>query len=284
MATAPQPRNRPLVVVHADDLGLSTATSRGILRAHHEGVVTSTSLLANLPGAEEGATLARAAPALETGLHLNLTEGRPLTPARTLMGPDGEFRALRAQLLALLLWRVDEGEVARELAAQLTRARALGLSVTHLDGHQHVHVFGAARAAIFALARSEGLTVRRPRERGLARDVGRHLSILTRRMVLFSACGGPEWRDVPHADAMLDLTGPARGRSAPWLIDRLVRMRGVVEVLCHPGEADGPDEDPLRDRRPEELALLTAPGLAARFAGAGLQLTTFRDVFARSAS
>jgi predicted glycoside hydrolase/deacetylase ChbG (UPF0249 family) len=283
VATVPEARNRPLVVVHADDLGLSPAASRGILRAHHEGVVTSTSLLANLPGAEEGATLARQAPALEVGLHLNLTEGRPLTDARSLTSPDGAFRPLRAQLLALLFSRTDADEVAREVEAQLARARALGLSITHLDGHQHVHVFGDARAAAFALARREGLTIRRPRERGLLRDLGRHLSLLARRMLLFSACGGPEWREVPHADAMLDLTGPAHGRSAPWLIERLGGMRGVVEVLCHPGEADGPDDDPLRDRRPEELALLTAPGLAARFVEAGLQLTTFRDAFARSA-
>ena len=265
--------------MHADDLGLSTAANRGILCAHEAGVVTSTSLLANLPGAEQGAMLARRAPALEVGLHLNLTT----SPARTLVGPDGQFRPLRTQLLALLFWRVDPDEVHAELEAQLARARALGLSITHLDGHEHVHVFGAARAPVFAVARSTGLAVRRPRERGL-HDAGKVLSILPRRMILFSACGGPEWRDIPHADTMLDLTGPARGCSAAWLIDRLVRMRGVVEVLCHPGEADGPDEDPLRERRAEELALLTAPGLRARFAEAGLQLTTFRDAFSRSRS
>ena len=48
--------------MHADDLGHSTAANRGILYAHEEGVVTSTSLLANLLGAEEGAMLARRAP------------------------------------------------------------------------------------------------------------------------------------------------------------------------------------------------------------------------------
>lgn len=270
-----------LAVVHADDLGLSEFINRGILRAHLEGIVTSTSFLANLPASEAGARDAiERAPALEVGLHLNFTEGRPLTGRSSLTDSDGRFRPLARQLVALLAGSVRNEDARTEALAQLARARELGLRPNHLDGHEHVHLFGAARRASLAMAREEGIALRRPREDVLAPVEG-SVTYAGRRMLLRVAAGWPGFRGTRNARSFVDLTGPGRGRSPSWLVDRLRGREGVVEVICHPGEAGGPDDDRLRGRRPEELAILTTPGLRERFAEAGIILATFAEAIPR---
>src|SRR5690242_9856069 len=62
------------LVVNADDFGLSPAVNLGILRAHAEGIVTSTSLMVRQPAAEAAAEDARTVPALSVGLHVDLAE------------------------------------------------------------------------------------------------------------------------------------------------------------------------------------------------------------------
>ncbi|MDP2726767.1 MAG: ChbG/HpnK family deacetylase, partial [Dehalococcoidia bacterium] len=67
------------LIINADDLGLSPGVNTGIIEAHRQGVVTSASLMANLPGTAEAAVMARENPELGVGLHLNLTSGQQLT-------------------------------------------------------------------------------------------------------------------------------------------------------------------------------------------------------------
>ena len=84
------------LVVNADDFGQSPATSRGILRAHREGVVTSTSVLGNCDDVAGVCALLAGAPELGVGVHLTLVGGRPVSPAAslpTLTNPDGGFPA-----------------------------------------------------------------------------------------------------------------------------------------------------------------------------------------------
>jgi len=85
---------RPVVVVVADDFGISEQRSLGIVRAMQEGVVTCTSVMANASAADFALRLARQAGCLDAvGLHLNLTEGCPLCPGEqvpTLLLPAGK--------------------------------------------------------------------------------------------------------------------------------------------------------------------------------------------------
>src|SRR6185503_13398424 len=66
------------LVVTADELGLSTKRNQGIVDAHCKGIVTSASMLAYGPAFREAVKIAKALPALDIGLHLNLSEGEPL--------------------------------------------------------------------------------------------------------------------------------------------------------------------------------------------------------------
>src|SRR4051812_35977187 len=94
------PLSRQLVVT-ADDFGISRGVNRGIVEAHRNGLVTSASLMPNLPSAEDALTRATTCPDLGLGLHLTLTAGRPLSPpdrVPTLVDADGQFHVLGSLL------------------------------------------------------------------------------------------------------------------------------------------------------------------------------------------
>lgn len=122
------------LIINADDFGLCEGANLGILRAHRHGIVTSATVMMNMPGA--GAALTMAPPSLGVGVHLTLTGGRPLCEGvPTLTDDAGNFLKLPALRESA---RTDELE--RELRAQVNAFRASGLRPTHLDSHHHVHL------------------------------------------------------------------------------------------------------------------------------------------------
>src|SRR5258708_4636961 len=132
------------LIVNADDLGWTDGVNRGILEAFHNGIVTSTSLLANGAAFAGGVETARSAAGLGVGVHLNLSNGRPVADQEivtTLVNNDGEFTGGPE---SLLLRRARGGlslaEVESEWDAQIQKIRDAGIEPTHLDGHKHVHM------------------------------------------------------------------------------------------------------------------------------------------------
>ena len=98
-----------LLIVTADDFGISHGVNRGIVQAHREGILTSTSLMVHRPASLQAAALARDCPALSVGLHLELDVG-------------------------------GAADVAAELERQLDRfSELVGAPPTHLDSHHDVH-------------------------------------------------------------------------------------------------------------------------------------------------
>src|SRR5262249_34836467 len=130
------------LIVNADDLGWSEGVNRGIAEAHRRGIVTSASLLANGAAFVLAVELARTAPALGVGVHLNLSDGAPMAERETvtsLLNDEGEFAGGPESLLLRMARRgLDLGEVEREWEAQIGKIREAGIEPTHLDGHKHV--------------------------------------------------------------------------------------------------------------------------------------------------
>ena len=83
-----------LLIINADDFGMAAGVTNAIVDCHNNGIVTSTTLMTNMPDAERAADLSRPLKALGVGVHLNLTEGRPLTDSALLpdlVDESGEF-------------------------------------------------------------------------------------------------------------------------------------------------------------------------------------------------
>ena len=132
------------LIINADDFGLTNGVNRGIIDCFLAGSVTSTTLMVNTPATLEAVALAKANPELVVGLHFNLTLGRPLCRAEevpTLIDGAGEFRGRAACERNLLLGKVKGNDIEREFHAQVERFTSFGIPLTHIDSHQHMHLF-----------------------------------------------------------------------------------------------------------------------------------------------
>lgn len=127
------------VIINADDFGYSSAVNLGIIKSHKKGILTSTTLMANMPGCDEAIVLAKENPDLGVGGHLVLTCGKPLTKVDSLVDENGAFYNL-AEYKKHRNEMCDE-EIFQEWCHQIDYLLDHGLKLTHLDSHHHVHAF-----------------------------------------------------------------------------------------------------------------------------------------------
>jgi len=131
------------LIVNADDFGLDPDYNQLTLRAFQRGVISSATLMANMPAFEDACRLSHEHALLgRIGLHFNLTHGAPLSPAilgqPAFCNAQGQFD-LNLSRSALRLPASAAQAVAQELQAQWQRCLDQGLRPSHIDSHQHVH-------------------------------------------------------------------------------------------------------------------------------------------------
>jgi hopanoid biosynthesis associated protein HpnK len=273
------------LIVNADDFGISEAVNRGIAAAHDRGIVTSTSLMATGPAFEHAVELARSRPALAVGVHLVLTEHRPLigaAAARSLVDEDGVFASHAAQLLLKQLrGGISLAEVRLELDAQIRRVRAAGIAVSHVDGHQHVHVLpGIARVVAELAIAHEIRAVRYPAERlrGYMMRSLRHVRRLAEQLALRAVCARSPLERLRRSDDFVGFFfgGRLDETNLAIALNGLPR-EGTVELMCHPGDelmkAPG-----WAYAWAAERDALTSPRIRELVAARGAQLVSYRDV------
>jgi hopanoid biosynthesis associated protein HpnK len=272
-----------LLVVNADDMGLTPGVCRAVRRAHDDGVVTSTSVLAVGTAFEQAAATVRDAGDLGLGAHLAIVgEDRPLLSAGevpTLVDREGRFPlSYRTVVARGAAGRIDADDVAREFRAQLERVRGIGVPVTHLDTHQHTHLWPTVAAVVVDLAREAGIRcVRLPgsRRRGpLGAGVRLLAGRLRRRLDRHGLVATDGYAGLDEAGHLDD------ARFAVALRQLTDGSAATAEINAHPGEAG--DADLARFdwdyRWSDELAMLTAPSTRALIERQGWRLGTFADV------
>lgn len=125
------------IIFNADDYGYSKGVNLGIIEAANHGVVTSATMLANMPGFEHGVRLL-ATSELKIGVHLCLTTGPSLGGVyRTLTDDQGHFVSQTTLLERANAGQVDLAEVEKEYTLQIEKIRQAGVNITHMDGHHH---------------------------------------------------------------------------------------------------------------------------------------------------
>ncbi len=140
------------LIVNADDFGYSEEINKGIIESHLNGIVTSTSIIVNMPGFKSAVKLAKKHPSLDVGIHLNLTEGKPLLNSPLVV--NGKFSGSYSNFV---LNKYPEEEIEAELEAQITRLEESGIKISHIDGHQHIHVFPNVFKIILNLAKKHDI-------------------------------------------------------------------------------------------------------------------------------
>ena len=141
------------IIINADDFGLNERNSKAIAQAFDKGLITDTTVLANGEYFVEALALAREKNFFDKlGVHLNLTEGEPLTEdikscPRFVTG--GVFNKVYNKRRTSPLKKAEKAAIAKELDAQISKLESAGVKLTHADSHHHIHtgVFIAPIAA-----------------------------------------------------------------------------------------------------------------------------------------
>lgn len=246
------------LIVTADDVGLDRGMNEGAIRAHREGIVTACSIVANGRAFDDAVARLRDVPALEAGVHLALVEEASLTGI-----------ALPRNYVEFIAWyatgRLKLPAVLREMRAQIERVAATGLRITHLNGHQHLHVIPSIFAAVRDLAGEFGIGyIRRVDDRDghgplLRRGSMAVLNLLGRRAAGSNDC------TIGVMEAG-HLTGPR-------IIELLSEAGELTELVTHPGVSVAGYAH-WRYAWDEETRALCDPAVAAALADNGIDLVT----------
>jgi chitin disaccharide deacetylase len=146
------------IIINADDFGYNIAINKAILRSFQSILITDTSLMVNMPGFEDAIQLARTQRFLskKIGLHLNLTEGYPLSEGIRKCGRfcdgSGLFIYRRKQPLFFLGTR-EQKAIYMEMNAQMEKMIQAGIIPNHLDSHHHVHTEWAIMKLLIRLGK-----------------------------------------------------------------------------------------------------------------------------------
>ncbi len=247
---------RPRLIVTADDVGLHPGMTEGAIRAHREGIVTACSVVANGAAFEDAVSRLRDVPTLDVGVHLTLVEERPLTPMR--------FPRKYTSFVPLYLARaISIAAIERELRAQVERVLASGLRVTHVNGHQHLHLLPRIFEVVARLAEEYGA--------GYVRIVNETARARRAAMYILNALGRRARNSFTN-DRTIGVAIAGHLRDVVPLLDA---VQGVTELVTHPGI--GVDGYAWGYEWDDETRALCDPRLRAELDARGIELISPRQ-------
>jgi len=283
------------LIVNADDLGVSEKINDGIVYAHLNGIVTSTSIIACGSAFEHAISVCRETPTLDMGIHLTLVEERPiLDPALIPSLVDSEGTMHRdASIFAkkLLLGKIRLGEVRLELEAQIDQVLSLGMPVSHFDSHDNLHVLPGIARITGELAEKHGIpAIRYPRERlrsymfrqrgAVSRGDGAVSRILQSMALAFFCQVGEKRLSALQTDycAGFFFGGNLNKLNLLKVLGNLPSV-GTCELMCHPG-FDDPDPrfGHWGYHHEDELDALTDPEISAFLQNRDVELISYRQI------
>ena len=198
------------LIINADDFGYCEAVNYGIISAHKNGIVSSTTMMANMPGVEHAISLLKEHKTLSCGVHLTLSCGKPLlTNLNTIVDDNGNFyRGITNDILKSM----DLDEIYNEFCAQIERVIDFGIEICHLDSHHHVHTLTGLKPVIEKILDKYTLPIR----------------------------GGFEYSMEYKKTVKLIDSFYKENVSEDYLIKILKEIQGydVVDMMCHPAFLD----------------------------------------------
>lgn len=266
------------LIVNADDLGWAVGRDRGIFQSIDQGIVTSVSLLAN------GATFQSAVDELSrcqvgVGVHLNLSEGKSLTgPLRGLTDDGGIFLGKERSRQVFAAQGFDRTEVYDELVAQVKKIIDTGVTIDHIDSHQHMFLFPAITPLMVKLCQQ--FQIHAVRKIVPAEPEGDDPdSVLGDELKLYRHYAQQFSRTVCNSNLFspdglwgMSLLNRLEESSLLSLIDQV--PLGCYELMVHPGYEDN-GLPFCGTERAYELKALTSSSVRQRVKERGIQLTTF---------
>lgn len=234
------------LILNADDFGRHVAINQAVKQGVEQGILSSASLMPGEKYFAEAVEIARDLPKLEVGVHLTLVDGVPVSEPKkipSLVDSDGRFCANHKEFVKkFFAGKINLQEVALELQGQIDKVLQQKLRLTHVDGHQHIHILPGILPIVLDLAKQAGIGgVRIPRvnvnvdtgksQGGLGEAVGR-MGLWT-----LASFGAYRARNagfvVPEHFAGL-VAGTAADED--YILKLLpILLDGTTEIMTHPG-------------------------------------------------
>lgn len=239
------------IIFNADDFGYSNGINYGIIDAFKYGVLTSTTLMVTMPGAEHAVNLMKENKELGVGLHLNISLGEPLTKGKTLVGENNKFMKPDNLKEGYIY---DENELREEINAQYNKFLELvGEKPTHIDSH----LFSSDKV---------------PQMRELCAELAKEKNIPMRNYNLDFA---------EKVDFIQHRTFNA-GPGLQYVFDNFEEIKGreCVEIMTHPGYMDSflMGNSSYNLKRLEELDFLLSKEIRELINKNNIKLLSYKDI------
>jgi len=276
------------LIVNADDFGLTLGVNRAVIEGHTRGIITSSTIMANMGAFDDAVRLAKVHPSLGVGLHFNITQGVPIAGAekvRSLTDLRGEFLGSSAFLRRIMLGQLRVEEIEIELRAQIEKVLDAGLNLTHIDSHKHSHALPQVCDVLIRTIGDYGLSaIRLPREKwsfssGSIKTISQSFGALALAQLCRVSAERMRRAKILTTDAIIGIA-----QSGLWSKQLMLRMieeipHGLSELMCHPGYDD--DElktvkTRLRSSRMTELKLLTDPEIIEKIRDSHVELSSWK--------
>lgn len=283
------------LIINADDFGFTSGVNRAIVKAHTDGVVTSTTLMANGPAFSEVPQIAKNLTGLSVGCHVVLIDGEPVLPSEKVpsLTESGRFRdGLKGFAARAVTWRLDAAQITAEAIAQIRKIQFAGLSISHFDTHKHTHLFPQVLRPLLRAAADCGVrAVRNPfgprfplrSAQLLARPNlwtrYAEVRILRTFAAKFRESVQREGFVTPDGTLGIEVTGTLDETLFTAIATSI--PEGTWEFVCHPGYNDSDLQSAktrLRESREVELRVLTLPAARGILEQQGVQLISYHDL------
>lgn len=264
------------LIVNADDFGIHPAVNRAVCRGFESGILTSTSLMAGGAAFEDAVHMARSLKGIGIGIHLTLVGGLPtVLPSKevpTITWGNGRLCSNYLELIKRdLRGMIRMDEVYREWDAQIRKILDTGLPITHIDGHQHMHMWNHFFPIALTLAHKYHIPCMRVPDERLRFGFGLNPGTIFR----FSAKNGLSFMARNHREKIHEMGiltndyfwGMMYGGHfyESRMLDIIVRLKeGVNEWMCHPSADANAMEESFHWGYHGEAELMGITSLAVR--------------------
>jgi len=289
------------LIINGDDLGITRDVTDAIIECHRDGILTSTTLMVNMPAAEYGVEESKKYPNLSVGIHLNLTMGKPISDPKdipALVGPDGNFNNKRDVYKRANRFQLPAEQIERELSVQIEKFLDFRITPSHCDSHHRIGAWLQIFPIQVKLLKKYG--IKRLRTHGglyrFDKTSSQKLKVLLKVLKVnarklpnntyyklqdvYCRLKGFTLPDVRFAFTKLISSSPLKPDMAGWrkLIENM--PSGIVELTTHPGlPGDDPMVNPVfHEQRVAERNLLINPECKKICQEHGVELINFSEI------
>jgi len=272
------------LIVTADDLGLTKSINEGITKAYREGIVNSISVSSAGEAFDDACRVVKDLKLEEINAHLALTEMAPVqnpSEVKSLITKEGVFyKGHSGFLLKFLSAQIDMDEVYSELRGQMHMLSKIGVNITSINAHEHIHMVPKILEIFVRLAKEYNVpSIRYPHGDRLPNSLS--VNDIYRSFLLkhFSArtLGILDGADICHTNFFLGLLDAGK-LDAEVLLSMLKDLKyGITELVCHPGFLSPEVIDNYRWHlgAETELFALTSQRVKDLIKKEGIELTTY---------